>query len=84
MAREGNNCGVLLKKIAAMFKFSLSALTHIGRQDGYWELLLKYDRDDVHNFKTCRLSFLGCGTNGVEFASCQRLKTYLFNGAYPP
>ena len=26
---EGNNCGVLLKKIAA-----LSALTHIGRQDG--------------------------------------------------
>ena len=26
MARKGNNCGVLLKKIAAMFKFSLSAL----------------------------------------------------------
>ena len=61
----GHNCGVLLKKIAAMFKFSLSALAHIGRQDGHWELLLKYDRDDVHNFKTYRLSFLGCGTNGV-------------------
>ena len=64
MAREDNNCGVLLNKIAAMFTFSMSALTYIGRQDGYWELLLKYDRDGVHNF-------LGCGTNDVEFASCQ-------------
>ena len=54
MAREGNDYGVLLKKIAAMFTFSLSALTHIGRQDGEWELLLKYDHDDDHNFKTCR------------------------------
>ena len=60
MAREGNNCGVLLKKIAAMFTFSLSALTHIGRQDGEWELLLKYDHDDVHNYKTCRAEYL-CG-----------------------
>ena len=58
MAREGNNYGVLLKKIAAMFTFSLSALTHIGRQDGEWELLLKYDHDDVHNFKTCRAEYL--------------------------
>ena len=60
MAREGNNYGVLLQKIAAMFTFSLSALTHIGRQDGEWELLLKYDHDDVHNFKTCRAEYL-CG-----------------------
>ena len=45
MAREDNNYGVLLKKIAAMFTFSLSALTHIGRPDGEWELLLKYDQD---------------------------------------
>ena len=48
---EGNNYRVLLKKIAAMF-------THIGRQDGEWELLLKYDHDDVHNFKTCRAEYL--------------------------
>ena len=34
MAREGNNCGVLLINIAAMFTFSLSALTDIGSQDG--------------------------------------------------
>ena len=60
MSREGNNYGVLLKKIAAMFTFSLSALTYIGRQDGEWELLLKYDHDDVHNFKTCRAEYL-CG-----------------------
>ena len=60
MAREGNKCGVLLKKIAAMFTFSLSALTHIGRQDGEWELLLKYDHDDVNNFKTWRAEYL-CG-----------------------
>ena len=60
MAREGNNYGVLLKKIAAMFTFSQWALTHIGRQDGEWELLLKYDPDDVHNFKTCRAEYL-CG-----------------------
>ena len=60
MARKGNNYGVLLKKIAAMFTFSLSALTHIGRQDGEWELLLKYDHDDVHNFKTCRAEYI-CG-----------------------
>ena len=58
MAREGNNYGVLLKKIAAMFTFSQWALTHIGRQDGQWELLLKYDPDDVHNFKTCRAEYL--------------------------
>ena len=58
MAREGNNYGVLLKKIAMMFTFSLSALTRIGRQDGEWELLLKYDHDDVHNFKTCRAEYL--------------------------
>ena len=43
-----------------MFTFSLSALTRIGRQDGEWELLLKYDHDDVHNFKTCRAEYL-CG-----------------------
>ena len=60
MSREGNNYGVLLKKNAAMFIFSLSTLTHIGRQDGEWELLLKYDHDDVHNFKTCRAEYL-CG-----------------------
>ena len=58
VAREGNNYEVLLKKIAAMFTFSLSALTHIGRQGGEWELLLKYDHDDVHNFKTCRAEYL--------------------------
>ena len=57
MSREGNNYGVLLKKIAAMFTFSMSALTHIGRQYGEWELLLKYDHDD---FKTCRAEYL-CG-----------------------
>ena len=57
MARKGNNCGVLLKKIAAMFTFSLSVLTYIGRQDGEWELLLKYDRDDVHNYKTFGWAF---------------------------
>ena len=60
MAWEGNNCRVLLKTIAAKFTFSLSALTHIGRQDGEWELLLKYGHDDVHNFKTCRAEYL-CG-----------------------
>ena len=43
-----------------MFTFSLSALTHIGRQDREWELLLKYDHDDVHNFKTCRAEYR-CG-----------------------
>ena len=58
MAREGNNCGVLLKTIVAIFTFPLSALTHIGRQ---WELLLKYDHDDVHNFKTCRTEYLRGG-----------------------
>ena len=63
MARKGNNCGVLLKKIAAMFTFSLSALTHIGRDDGVWELLLKYDHDDVHNFKTCRAEYLRGGVS---------------------
>ena len=81
MSREGNNYGVLLKKIAAMFKFSLSALTHIGRQDGEWELLLKYDHDDVHNFKTCRTEYL-CG-EGVTSDSkrktprCRRPKTWI-------
>ena len=60
MAREDNNCMVLLKKISPMFTFSLSALTHIGRQDREWELLLKYDHDDVHNFKTCRAEYI-CG-----------------------
>ena len=81
MAREGNNYGVLLKKIAAMFTFSLSALTHIGRQDGEWELLLKYDHDDVHNFKTCRAEYLCEG--GVASDSkrktphCRRPKTWM-------
>ena len=60
MAREGNNCMVLLKKIAAMFTFSLSGLTRIGRQDGEWELLLKHNHDDVHYFKTCRAEYI-CG-----------------------
>ena len=63
MAREGNNCGVLLKTNAAMFIFSLSTLTDIGRQDGKWELLLKYVRNDVHNFKNCRAEYL-CGVGG--------------------
>ena len=66
MSREGNNYGVLLKKIAAMFTFSLSTLTHIERQDGEWELLLKYDHDDVHDFKTCRAEYL-CGARGCHF-----------------
>ena len=57
-----HNCMVLLKKIAAMFTFSPSAVTHIGRQDREWELLLKYDHDDVHNFKTCRAE---CMRRGV-------------------
>ena len=83
MSREGNNYGVLLKKIAAMFPFSLSTLTHIGRQDGECELLLKYDHDDVHNFKTCRAEYLcGCG-GGVTSDSkrktprCRRPKTWM-------
>ena len=66
MSREGNNYGVLLKKIAAMFTFSLLTLTHIERQDGEWELLLKYDHDDVHDFKTCRAEYL-CGARGCHF-----------------
>ena len=81
MSREGNNYGVLLKKIAAMFTFSLSALTHIGRQDGEWELLLKYDHDDVHNFKTCRAEYL-CGGGVISDSKrktprCRRPKTWM-------
>ena len=48
-----------------MFTFSLSALAHIGRQDLEWELLLKYARDDVHNFKTDRSEYIY--TEGVSF-----------------
>ena len=81
MAREGNNYGVLLKKIAAMFTFSLSALTHIGRQDGEWELLLKYDHDDVHNFKTCRAEYLcewGVTSDSKrKTPRCRRPKTWM-------
>ena len=70
MAREGNNCGGLLKKIAALFTFSLLAFTHIGRQDGEWELLLKYDHDDVHNFKTEYL----CGGGVTSDSKCVRAR----------
>ena len=70
---EGNNCGVLLKKIAAMFTFSLSALTHIGRQDGEWELLLKCGHDDVHNFQTCRAEYL-CGGGVTSYSKRVRAR----------
>ena len=53
--------------LAATFTFSQSVLTDIGRQDGEWVYVLKYVRDDVHNFKMSKTEYL-CG-GGITSAS---------------